>query len=280
MPVRRYKPTSAGRRRSTVDTFSDLTKSKPEKSLVVIRKRQAGRNNRGVITVRHRGGGAKRFIRMVDFHRVKYDVLAKVIAIEYDPNRNARLALIEYTDGERAYIIAPHELKVGSEVISSLSKGKIEIGNRFPLEQIPTGMMLHAVELEPGRGAQLARAGGTGVMLLAIEGRFAHLKLPSGEVRMVPKEAMATIGQVSNPDAWLVRFGKAGRKRHKGIRPTVRGKAMNPVDHPHGGGEGRNPIGLKYPKTPWGKHALGVKTRRKHRDSNKLIVRRRKGKKL
>lgn len=275
MPVRRYKPTSAGRRRSTVDTFSDITKTTPEKSLLISQKRIAGRNNRGVITVRHRGGGAKRRIRIVDLHRMKFDVSAKVIAIEYDPNRNARLALIEYPDSERSYIIAPHELKVGTRIISSQTKGEIAVGNRFPLEHIPTGVIVHAIELEPGKGAQLARAGGTGVTVLAHEERFAHLKLPSGEVRMVPKNCMATIGQVSNPDAWLVRWGKAGRKRHKGIRPTVRGKAMNPVDHPHGGGEGRNPIGLKYPKTPWGKHALGVKTRKNHKASDKLILKRR-----
>jgi large subunit ribosomal protein L2 len=279
MPVRKYKPTTPGRRRSTVDTFSDITKTKPEKQLVVGLRKKGGRNHRGTITTRHRGGGVKRRARMVDFHRMRFDEPAKVIAIEYDPNRNARLALIEYADSTRAYIIAPHELVVGREVVASLTKGEIAIGNRFPLGQIPTGLTVHGIELEPGRGAQLARAGGTGVVLVAVEGKYAQLKLPSGEIRLVPHTCMATIGQVSNPDAWLVRLGKAGRKRHKGFRPTVRGKAMNPVDHPHGGGEARNPIGLKYPKTPWGKHALGVKTRRKHKASDALILKRRKRKK-
>lgn len=230
----------------------------------------------GKITVRHRGGGAKRFTRLVDFLRDKFDMPAKVLSIEYDPNRNARLALLEYRDGERRYIIAPHLLKVGDEVISSKKAGEVKIGNRYPLEVLPIGVIVHAVEMEPGRGAQLARAAGTGVSLISVEGRFAHLKLPSGETRMVPKECLATIGNVSNPDAWLVRLGKAGRTRHLGIKPTVRGKAMNPVDHPHGGGEGRNSIGLKYPKTPWGRHALGVKTRKPGGASNKLILKRRK----
>lgn len=276
MPVKQYKPTSAGRRLATVDTRSDVTKQKPEKSLRVPRKQWAGRTTTGKITVRHRGGGAKRHIRLVDFRRDKFDVPATVRAIEYDPNRNARLALLEYKDGERRYIIAPHNLTVGETVISSRQGGEIKVGNALPLERIPIGTMVHAVELDPGRGAQFARAAGTSVMLIAIEGRFAHLKLPSGEVRMVPKECLATIGQTSNPDAWLVRIGKAGRMRHRGIRPTVRGKAMNPVDHPHGGGEGRSPIGLKHPKTPWGKPALGVKTRKHGKASDQLILKRRK----
>ncbi len=275
MPIKNYKPNTAGRRISSVDDFSDLTKSKPEKSLTLPKKRSGGRNSQGKITVRHRGGGAKRRIRIVDFKRNKFDVPAKVVAIEYDPGRNARIALIEYADGERSYIIAPHELKVGSSIISSMTRKELSIGNRYPISEIPVGMQIHAVEFEPGRGAAIARAGGTGVTLQAVEGRFAHLKMPSGEIRMVPKTCMATIGQVSNPDAWIVRIGKAGRTRHLGIKPSVRGKAMNPVDHPHGGGEGKHPIGMKYPKTPWGKHALGVKTRRKHLASDKFILKRR-----
>ncbi len=276
MPVKHYKPRTAGRRGATVDAFDDITKKRPEKSLVFYRKERAGRNVAGKITVRHRGGGAKRLVRTVDFRRDKFDIPAIVRAIEYDPNRNARLALLEYTDHEKRYIIAPHGVKVGETLVSSRSGGEIKVGNCLPLERIPIGTMVHAIELEPGSGAQLARAAGTAVPLVAIEGRFAHLKLPSGEVRMVPKECLATIGQASNPDAWLVRLGKAGRTRHLGIRPTVRGKAMNPVDHPHGGGEGKHPIGLKHPKTPWGKPALGVKTRQAGKASDKLILKRRK----
>ena len=275
MPVRRYKPVTNGRRFSTVDTFADITKTTPEKSLTIPRQQNAGRNIQGKITVRHRGGGAKRMIRIIDFRRDLLEVPAKVIAIEYDPNRNARIALLEYPNAERRYIIAPHDLTVGSEIIASRTKGDMKVGNRYPLQHMPTGLMIHAVELEPGKGAQIARAGGTGVTVVALEGRFAQVKLPSGEVRLVPKECMATVGQVSNPDAWLIRRGKAGRTRHLGIRPTVRGKVMNPVDHPHGGGEGRNSIGLKYPKTPWGKHALGVKTRKSGKSSEKLILKRR-----
>lgn len=275
MPVKRYKPTTPSRRRASVDAFSDVTKKKPEKSLTLPKKRTGGRNAQGKITVRHRGGGAKQRIRIIDFKRDKFDTPARVLAIEYDPNRNARIALLEHKDGERRYIIAPDGLKVGQKVVSSKKRGEPKVGNRFPLEVIPVGLTVHAVEFEPGRGAQLARAAGTGVTLMAVEGRFAQLKLPSGEIRKIPKQCLATIGQVSNPDAWIVRLGKAGRKRHQGVRPSVRGKAMNPVDHPHGGGEGGNPIGLKYPKTPWGKHALGVKTRRKHKASDKLIIKRR-----
>ncbi len=275
MPVRAYKPTTPGRRLATVDTFEDITKQEPEKNLIRFRKQKSGRSH-GKIAVRHRGGGARRFTRMVDFLREKFDIPARVIAIEYDPNRNARLALLEYTDKERRYSIAPHNLKVGDMIVSSESVGDIKVGNRFRLEHIPVGVMVHNVELEPGKGGQIARAGGVGVSIVAVEGRFAQIRMPSGEVRLVPKECRATIGQVSNPDSWLVRLGKAGRTRHRGIKPSVRGKAMNPVDHPHGGGEGKHPIGMKYPKTKWGKHALGVHTRKPHKASDKLILQRRK----
>lgn len=275
MPVRTYKPVTNGRRRSTVDTFEDITKTEPEKSLIIPRQQHSGRNAQGKITCRHKGGGAKQYIRIVDFRRELIDVTARVLSIEYDPGRNARIALLLYPNNEKRYIIAPHELKVGDQIVASKTKGDLHVGNRYPLEFIPTGIMIHAVELEPGKGAQLARAAGVGVTIVALEGRFAQLKLPSGEVRLVPKECMATIGQVSNPDAWLIRRGKAGRSRLRGVRPAVRGKVMNPVDHPHGGGEGRNSIGLKFPKTPWGRHALGVRTRRKGHSSDKLILKRR-----
>ena len=277
MPVKRYKPTTPGRRLSSVQDFSDITKTEPEKSLVVIKKRTGGRNNQGKITVRHRGGGAKRYIRIIDFKQDKFDMPATVEAIEYDPNRGARIALVKYEDGEKRYVIAPQDIKVGTKIISSLEKVEIKVGNRTKLENIPPGVEIFNVELTPGKGGQLSRGAGTMIQLMAIEGKYAQLKLPSGEIRLVPKECMATIGQVSNPDYRLIRWGKAGRMRHRGIRPTVRGKAMNPVDHPHGGGEGNQPIGLKHPKTPWGKPALGVKTRKK-KQSDKLIVQRRKKK--
>ncbi len=273
MPVRHYNPTTNARRLSSVDTFEDVTKFEPEKKLTIKKNRVAGRSG-GKITVRHRGGGAKRRIRLVDFKRDKYDVPAKVAAIEYDPGRGARLALLQYADGEKRYIVAPIGLKVGSNVVSSKQKGDVQDGNRFCLEHIPVGMTVHDVEILPGKGGQLVRGAGLGAQLMAVEGAFATLKLPSGELRQIPKICMATIGQVSNPDRRLIRWGKAGRTRHRGFRPTVRGKAMNPVDHPHGGGEGRNSIGLKHPKTPQGKPALGVKTRKK-KGSDKLIVQRR-----
>ncbi len=276
MPVKRYHPTSAGRRLSSVDTFDDVTKQRPEKSLTIPRKEFAGRS-RGKITVRHKGGGAKQRIRLVDGLRHKFDVPAVVKAIEYDPNRGARLALLVYRDGAKSYIVAPLGLKVGDAVVSTRGKGDIQIGNRFPLEHIPVGLMVHDVELTPGKGAQIARGAGTGVQLMAVEGPYATLKLPSGEMRLVFKSCMATIGQTSNPDRRLIRWGKAGRSRHRGIRPTVRGKVMNPVDHPHGGGEGRNSIGLKHPKTPQGKPALGVKTRRRKASDALIIQRRPKG---
>lgn len=274
MPLRIYRPTTPARRRTSVDTFEDITKTEPEKRLILIKKERAGRNMHGRITVRHRGGGAKRYVRMVDFHQDRFDIEARVLAIEYDPNRGARLALVLYRDGVKRYVLAPQHLHVGDVILSSKQKIKVAIGNRMPLEHIPAGMSVHNVELQPGRGGQLARSAGNAIKLMSIEGKYALLRLPSGETRRVGKDCLASIGEVSNPDAAHVRYGKAGRKRHLGIRPSVRGKVMNPVDHPHGGGEGKNPIGLKYPKTPWGKPALGVKTRRRH-TSDRLILQRR-----
>ena len=276
MPIKKYRPVTKARRLSSVQDFSDITASKPEKSLRISRKEMAGRTQGGKIAVRHRGAGAKQLIRVVDFVREKFDVPAVVKTIEYDPGRGARIALVYYKDGVKRYILAPDGLKPGQTVVSSKTEAEIQVGNRLPLEKIPVGMAVHAVELAPGKGGQLGRGAGNVVRFLAVEGRFATLRLPSGEMRLVPKECMATIGSVSNPDYHLVRYGKAGRMRHRGIRPTVRGKVMNPVDHPHGGGEGKHPIGMKYPKTKWGKHALGVKTRRKNRPSEKLILQRRK----
>ena len=276
MAIKKYKPTSAGRRISSVDAFEDITTSKPEKSLLKIIKKQGGRNSQGKITVRHKGGGAKRFYRLVDFKQDKYDIPGTVSTIEYDPNRNARIALITYKDGEKRYIVAPAKLTVGMTILSSKKDVPIEVGNRLPLDKMPMGMMIYNVELRPGYGAKLARSAGAMIQLMAVEGKYAQLKLPSGEVRLVPKKCAASIGQVSNADYMHIRWGKAGRKRHLGIRPTVRGSVMNPVDHPHGGGEGRQSIGLKAPKTPWGKKALGVKTRSKKKKSNSLIIRRRK----
>jgi len=276
MPVKRYKPTTAGRRISSVDSFEDVTSSKPMKSLTIHKKKFAGRT-RGKITVRHQGGGAAQRIRLIDGKRDKFDVPAKVATIEYDPNRGARIALLFYRDGEKRYMIAPVGLKVGDTVVSSKQKGDIQIGNRFCLEHVPIGMEVYDIELQPGKGGQLVRGAGTLAQLMAVEGSFATVKLPSGEIRLVPKQCMATIGQTSNPDRRLIRWGKAGRTRHRGIRPTVRGKVMNPVDHPHGGGEGRNSIGLKRPKTPTGKPALGVKTRRKQASDRLIIQRRKKG---
>lgn len=274
MPVKRYKPTTPGRRISSVDTFEDLTVSSPFKKLTIKRKKFSGRTN-GKITVRHKGGGARRRIRLIDYKRDKFGVPAKVATIEYDPSRGARIALLHYADGEKRYMLAPVGLKVGNSVVSSDKKGEIQTGNRFRLEHIPTGMQIFNIELMPGKGGQIVRSAGAGAQLMAIDGGYATVKLPSGEVRMLLKQCMATIGQSSNPDRRLIRWGKAGRMRHRGIKPTVRGKVMNPVDHPHGGGEGKNPIGLKRPKTPTGKPALGVKTRRK-KASDRLIIKRRK----
>ncbi|NIP32773.1 50S ribosomal protein L2 [Candidatus Saccharibacteria bacterium] len=278
MAVKKYKPTSPGRRISSVQDFSDVTKAKPEKKLTVIKKKKAGRGATGRITVRHKGGGTKRFIRVVDWQRQKYDVPARVESIEYDPNRGARIALLIYEDGAKKYMLAPVDLKIGDKVISSKKLHEIKAGNRYPLEIIPLGMPVYNIELTPGKGGQIVRGAGSSAVIMAMEGKYAQLKMPSGEIRLFPKDCMATIGQVSNPDWRLIRWGKAGRIRHKGVRPTVRGKVMNPVDHPHGGGEGASPIGLKHPKTPWGKPALGVKTRRK-KASDKLILKRRASKK-
>lgn len=279
MPVKKYKPLTPGRRKSSVDAFADITVAKPKKKLTKIRKRSGGRNTTGRITVRHKGGGAKRFIRVVDFKRDKFNIPAAVKTIEYDPNRNARIALVQYKDGEERYIVAPAELKVGQEIISSKDKKvKVEPGNAMRLKDIPEGSFIYNIEITPGKGGQLVRSAGNSAQLMAVEGKYATIKLPSGEVRKVVKDAMATLGYVSNPEYSTIRWGKAGRKRHLGIRPTVRGKVMNPVDHPHGGGEGRQPIGMKYPKTPWGKHALGVKTRKAKKYSDKFIIQRRKKK--
>jgi large subunit ribosomal protein L2 len=257
----------------TGDMFEDITKSKPERSLITPRKKTGGRNAQGRITVRHRGGGHRRFLRKVDFKRDKHDIPAKVAAIEYDPNRSARLALLHYADGEKRYIIAPLELKVGDRVMSG-PKAEIRPGNCLPLARIPLGTVIHNIEMKEGKGGQIARSAGTGVQLLGKEGAYAALRLPSGEVRRVRQTCYATIGEVGNPDHGNIKLGKAGRKRYLGIRPTVRGSAMSPRDHPHGGGEGRQGIGLPGPKSPWGKPTLGKKTRR-NKSTNKYIIRRR-----
>lgn len=275
MAIRIYKPVTAGRRGSSVSTYEEITKTEPEKSLIKINKKKAGRSH-GKISVRHQGGGHKQYYRIIDFKLDKFDQPAKVLAIEYDPNRTARIALVQYIDGEKRYIIAPDGLKVDDEIVSSKEKTEIKLGNRMPIEYIPVGVMINNLELLPGRGGKIVRSAGNGALIQAVEGDYAQVKLPSGEIRLIPKKAMATIGQVSNIDNINVRLGKAGRMRWLGIRPTVRGKAMNPVDHPHGGGEGHNPIGLKHPKTPWGKPALGVKTRKKGKNSDKFIIKRRK----
>lgn len=276
MPIKVYRPVTKGRRFSSVQDFSDITRNEPEKSLIIMRKEQAGRTN-GKITVRHRGGGTRRFIRVVDTKRLRFDIPATVTSVEYDPNRGGRIGLLTYKDGVKAYMLLPDGVKVGERLVSSLTEAEIKPGNRLPLEKIPVGAFIHAVELAPMQGAKLGRGAGTSLQLMAIEGTWATIKLPSGEVRRVPKNCLATIGTVSNPDWHLVRWGKAGRMRLRGIKPTVRGKVMNPVDHPHGGGEGKHPIGMKYAKTKWGKHALGVKTRRRHLSSNQHIVSRRNG---
>ena len=276
MAIKLYRPLTPGRRHASVISSKDLTKVKPAKRLTMARKRISGRNNSGKITVRHRGGGAKRRLRLIDWRGDKFDIVARVKTLEYDPNRQANIALLHYLDGDKRYIVAPIGLRVGDEIISSRQRVEIKAGNRMPLDQLPEGVVICSVELEPGKGSLLARSAGAWVQLMNIEGKYAQLRLPSGEVRLVPRQSLAMVGQISNPDARHVRLGKAGRMRHYGVRPSVRGKAMNPVDHPHGGGEGHNPIGLKHPKTPWGKPALGVKTRRQNRSSNKFIIQRRK----
>ncbi|MDO5733878.1 MAG: 50S ribosomal protein L2 [Eubacteriales bacterium] len=270
-----FKPTSPAIRQMTVADFSELSKKAPEKALLKARKQKAGRNHYGRITVRHRGGGNRRHIRMIDWMRKKDDVPAKVAAIEYDPNRSARIALLHYADGAKSYILAPEDLVVGQTVISGESVEPV-VGNCLPLRSIPVGTTVHNVEMKPGQGAKIVRAAGTGAQLMAKEGRYAQLRLPSGEYRLILQECRATVGWVGNSEHENITIGKAGRKRHMGRRPHVRGKAMNPVDHPHGGGEGRNPIGMPSPLTPWGKPTLGKKTRKKNKLSNKFIVRRRK----
>ncbi len=279
MGIKKVKPTTAGRRQATFDDFSDITKTSPEKNLIVIKKKAGGRNAQGKITVRHRGGGAKRFIRIIDFKRDKYGIEATVKSIEYDPNRGARIALLFYVDGEKRYIIAPIGLKVGDKIMSSQERIEIRKGNAMPIGFIPAGVAVYNVEIEPGRGAKIARGAGIALFVMGVEGKFAQVKMPSGEIRLIKKEALCTIGQVSNVDRRHIKIGSAGRNRRLGWRPTVRGTAMNPVDHPHGGGEGNQSIGLKYPKTPWGKPALGVRTRNKKKASAKLIIKRRVNKK-
>jgi large subunit ribosomal protein L2 len=273
MAVKKFKPTTPGQRGMTGYTFDEITKTSPERALLQPLRKSGGRNAYGRVTVRHRGGGTRRHIRLVDFKRDKREIPARVSAIEYDPNRTARLALLNYADGEKRYIIAPLDLKVGDTVISG-TNAEIRPGNSLPIANIPVGTLVHNIELKVGRGGQLVRAAGGAAQLLAKEGDFAQVRMPSGEVRLVRQECFATIGQVGNLDHSNVKLGKAGRKRHLGIRPTVRGTAMSPRDHPHGGGEGRQPIGMAGPKSPWGKPTLGYKTRRNKR-TDQYIVRRR-----
>ncbi|BBF44444.1 LSU ribosomal protein L2p [Lachnospiraceae bacterium KM106-2] len=277
MGIKKFNPYTPSRRHMTMSDFAEITTDRPEKSLVASLSKTAGRNNQGKITVRHHGGGSRRKYRIIDFKRRKDAIPAVVKTIEYDPNRTANIALICYADGEKAYILAPNGLKVGQTVMNGAT-AEIAVGNCLPLSAIPVGTQVHNIELYPGKGGQLVRSAGNSAQLMAKEGKYATLRLPSGEMRMVPIECRATIGLVGNPDHSLVTIGKAGRKRHMGIRPTVRGSVMNPNDHPHGGGEGKAPVGRSGPCTPWGKPALGLKTRKKNKQSNKLIVRRRDGK--
>jgi large subunit ribosomal protein L2 len=274
MAIRLYKSYTPGTRNRALSDFSDITKTKPEKTLIRKNHRNKGRNNRGVITIRHRGGGHKRLYRLIDFKRNKINIEGRVIAVEYDPNRNARIALIHYSDGEKRYILQPKNLNVGDSIYSG-SNISLTIGNSMPLEEIPLGTSIHNVELIPNKGGQIVRAGGTSAKILAKEGNYVTLRLPSKEIRLLRKECLATIGEISNNDVFLVQSGKAGRTRWLGIRPTVRGSVMNPCDHPHGGGEGRAPIGRTRPLTPWGKPALGARTRKKKKLSDAYIIRRR-----
>jgi large subunit ribosomal protein L2 len=276
MPVKVYKPTSPGRRGMSVLNFEEITKSEPEKSLLAPLKKKSGRNNQGRLTVRHRGGGHKRRYRLIDFKRDKYGVPANVASVEYDPNRTANIALLVYVDGEKRYILAPEGLKVGDTLMSG-PEADIRVGNALPIYRIPLGTQIHNIELQPGKGGQLVRAAGTSAQLLAKEGAYSQIRLPSGEVRYINQNCMATIGQIGNSDHSNIVYGKAGRKRWLGIRPTVRGSAMDPNSHPHGGGEGGAPIGMPGPKSPWGKPTLGAKTRRNKR-TDKYIVRRRRTK--
>ena len=277
MAIKKYKPTSPARRQMTVSTFEEITKTTPERSLLAPLKSKAGRNSYGRITVRHRGGGAKRKYRIIDFKRDKVGVKANVIAIEYDPNRSANIALVQYEDGEKRYIIAPNGVGVG-DVLETGDHADIRPGNTLPLASIPVGTVIHNIELQPGKGAQMVRAAGTSAQLMAKENGYAQVRLPSGEVRMVSLVCKATIGQVGNLDHENISIGSAGRKRHMGWRPTVRGVVMNPNDHPHGGGEGKSPVGMPSPVTPWGKPALGLKTRKHKKASDKFIVKRRNSK--
>ena len=274
MGIKKYNPVTPGLRGMTVSTFEEITASKPEKSLTVTLKKNSGRNSRGKITVRPRGGGTRNKYRIIDFKRNKDGIPGNVKTIEYDPNRSANIALIVYADGEKRYILAPEGLKVGN-VIYSGSDADIQVGNALPIANIPVGTLIHNIELKPGKGGQLARSAGNGAQLMAKEGKYAQVRLPSGEVRKVLMNCRATIGEVGNGDHSNIQIGKAGRKRHMGIRPTVRGSVMNPNDHPHGGGEGRTPIGRKSPVTPWGKPTLGYKTRKKNKASNQYIVKKR-----
>ena len=278
MGIKKVKPTTPGRRGASFDDFSDITKTEPEKNLIIFRKQKSGRNFQGKITIRHRGGGARRYLRIIDFKRNKYDIPARVASIEYDPNRGARIALLNYRDGEKSYIVSPVGLEVGMDIMSSKKQIEITTGNAMPVKFIPAGVAVYNIEMVPGEGAIIARGAGNSVSVMGTEDKHTQIKMPSGEIRLIKKECLCTVGQASNPDKRHIKIGSAGRKRHMGIRPTVRGSAMNPVDHPHGGGEGNQSIGLKHPKTPWGKPALGVRTRRKNKTSDKLIIQRRKKK--
>ena len=279
MGIKKYNPYTPSRRNMTGSDFAEITKTTPEKSLCVSLAKNAGRNNQGKITVRHQGGGNRKKYRLIDFKRNKDGIPAKVISIEYDPNRTANIALISYADGQKAYILAPAGLKVGQQVMNG-AEAEVRVGNCLPLSEIPVGTLVHNIELYPGKGGQIVRSAGNSAQVMAKEGKYATLRLPSGEMRMVPINGRATVGVVGNGEHNLINYGKAGRKRHMGIRPTVRGSVMNPNDHPHGGGEGRAPIGRSGPCTPWGKPALGLKTRKKKKSSNRLIVRRRDGKSI
>ncbi|HAZ17075.1 MAG: 50S ribosomal protein L2 [Candidatus Jacksonbacteria bacterium RIFCSPLOWO2_02_FULL_43_9] len=278
MPIKRYKPTTPARRGASVIDYSSLSKKKPEKSLVISLPTHAGRNNQGKITVRHQGSGNKQMYRVIDFKRNKYDREAKVIALEYDPNRTPFIALLQYSDGEKRYIIAPEGLHTGDVVLSKQGQAPIKPGNTMPLEYIPTGVAVHNIEVQPGKGGRMVRSAGMVAIVQSTEGAYTQVKMPSGEVRLFSKNALATVGQVSNSDYRNVRLGKAGRMRHRGVRPSVTGKSMNPVDHPHGGGEGHQPIGLKGPKSVYGKKVMGIKTR-KRTTSNRFIIKKRKKRK-
>jgi large subunit ribosomal protein L2 len=279
MAVKVYKPTTPGRRKSSVQDFSDITAKRSLRSLIVPMHKNSGRNNTGKITVRHRGGGAKRMYRIVDFKRANYDVVGEIKAVEYDPNRGARIAHVLYTSGDNAYILLAKGMSVGDKIVSTLGVAEPVTGNRMPLKNIPLGLFVYNIELNPGQGGKIVRGAGNGAQIQTTDAGYVQIKLPSGEMRLVNENCLATVGVVSNSDYKLVRWGKAGRMRHRGKKPTVRGKVMNPVDHPHGGGEGKNPIGLKGgPKTIWGKKAYGVKTRKPGKWSNKFIISRRKSK--